>query len=152
LSGIGLVAKLIGMFGSFPGDSSGGTRIRSNYSASNAEYFGIVLVRPMRATLVFLTLSFTAIAGTLPDDAVLSQRLVGTWRIEKAKLIETWRFLGESEDSRVIQEIVTITSHVLKFRTLSQDGPGRPEGLVLPSGVYTLKRVPDAKLPRDKSA
>jgi hypothetical protein len=27
-----------------------------------------------------LTLTFAAIAGTLPDDAVLSQRLVGTWR------------------------------------------------------------------------
>ena len=127
-SGIGLVAKLIGMLGRFPGDSPGGTQIRSNYSASNTEYFGIVLVRPMRAALVFLTLSFTAIAGSLPDDAVLSQRLVGTWRgsrhetryfadgtwmmdpqhyellggqtshgkwrIENAKLIETWRFVG----------------------------------------------------------
>ena len=144
----------------------------------------LCLVRPMRAALVFLALTFAAIARTLPDDAVLSQRLVGTWRgsrhdtryfadgtwmtdpqdyellggqnshgrwrIENAKLIETWRFVGELEDAQVIEEIIAITSHVLKFRTLSQDGPGRPEGLVLPSGVYTLKRIPDAKLPRDK--
>src|SRR5438034_9291754 len=111
----------------------------------------------MRAALVFLALTFAAIAGTLPDDAVLSQRLVGTWRgsrhdtryfadgtwmmdaqdyelggqnshgkwrIENAKLIETWRFVDESEDSRVLQEIIAITSYVLKFRALSQDGPG----------------------------
>src|SRR5438094_10627142 len=37
----------------------------------------LCLVRPMRAALVFLALTFAAIAGTLPDDAVLSQRLVG---------------------------------------------------------------------------
>ena len=114
----------------------------------------------MRAALVFLVLGFAAIAGTLPDDAVLSQRLVGTWRgsrhdtrylangtwmmdpqdyellggqnshgkwrVENAKLIETWRFVGESEDSRVIQEIIAITSHVLKFRTLSQGRPRPP--------------------------
>jgi len=89
---------------------------------------------------------------TDPQDYELlgGQNSHGRWRIENAKLIETWRFVGELEDAQVIEEIIAITSHVLKFRTLSQDGPGRPEGLVLPSGVYTLKRIPDAKLPRDK--
>ena len=73
----------------------------------------------MRAALVFLTLSFTAIAGTLPDDAVLSQRLLGTWR-------------GSRHETRYFADGTWMM------------------GLVLPSGVYTLKRIPDAKLPRDK--
>jgi hypothetical protein len=124
------------------------------------------------------------IAKSLPDDAVSSQRLVGSWRgprhdlryfadgtwmmdpqdfqllggqnthgkwrIQNGRLIETWRFLGASEDSSVVQEIIELTARSLRFRTLSQDGPFRPEGLVLPSGVYTLKRIPDAKLPYEK--
>jgi hypothetical protein len=99
-----------------------------------------------------LTLTFAAIAGTLPDDAVLSQRLVGTWRgsrhdtryfadgtwmidpqdyellrpefttkvaYRQRQVDQSMAFVGESEDSRVIQEIIAITSHVLKFRTRS---------------------------------
>ena len=74
----------------------------------------------------------------------------GQWRIKNGRLIETWRFVGESRDSRVVQEIISLTPQTLKFRTLSQHGPRRPEGLVLRSRVYTLKRIPDAKLPGEK--
>ena len=65
----------------------------------------------------------------------------GRWRIEHGKLIETWRFQGASEDSGVVQEIIQLDQHLMRFRTLSQDGPFRPEGLVLPSGIYTRKRI-----------
>jgi hypothetical protein len=125
----------------------------------------------MRVGLIFVALTLTAIAGNLPNDTALRRLLVGTWhsyrhdtqyradgtwvmdppdegtntrgkwRIEQGKLIETWRFEGESSDSSSVDEIIELTEKTLRFRTLSQDGPGRPEGLVLPSGVYTLIRV-----------
>src|SRR6266566_7750184 len=127
----------------------------------------------MRTALVIVALIVPAIALALPDDATLSRLLVGTWhdyrhdtqyradrtwildppdegdntrgkwRIEHGKLIETWRFVGESSDSTTVDEVIELTRDTLKFRTLSQEGPGRPEGLVLPSGVYTLKRIKD---------
>lgn len=78
------------------------------------------------------------------------QNTHGKWRIENGKLITTWRFTGESEDSRTIDEIITLTADTLKIRTLVQDGPGRPAGRVLPSEVFTLTRIPDVKLPREK--
>lgn len=78
------------------------------------------------------------------------QNTHGKWRIENGRLIETWRFLGQTSDSITVDEIIELTNTTLKIRTLSQEGPGRPQGLVLPSGVYTLKRVPDAKLPGEK--
>jgi hypothetical protein len=65
----------------------------------------------------------------------------GKWRIKHGKLIEKWRFEGVSRDSTVVQQLIQLDRHVLKFRTLSQSGPGRPESLVLPSGVYTLTRI-----------
>lgn len=71
----------------------------------------------------------------------------GKWRIKDGKLVETWRFEGEPSDSSTVAEIIELTPTRLRFRTLSQDGPGRPEGLVLPSGIYTETRIPDAKLP-----
>jgi hypothetical protein len=74
-------------------------------------------------------------------DLLRGQNTHGKWHIKDGKLIETWRFRGESSDSSTVDQIIELTRHTLKFRTLSQDGPGRPEGLVLPSGVYTLKRV-----------
>ena len=125
----------------------------------------------MRVGLIFLGLTLSAIAGNLPDDATLQRLLVGTWhsyrhdtqyrpdgtwvmdppdegtntrgkwRIEHGQLIETWRFESESSDSSTVDEIIELTKNTLRFRTLSQDGPGRPEGLVLPSGIYTLTRV-----------
>jgi hypothetical protein len=66
----------------------------------------------------------------------------GKWRIEAGRLIKTWRFLGESEDSSTVDQIVELTRQRLRIRTLAQDGPGRPAALTLPSGVYTLKRIP----------
>ena len=72
---------------------------------------------------------------------LLGQNTHGNWHIKDGKLVETWRFRGESSDSSTVDQIIELTRHTLKFRSLSQDGPGRPEGLVLPSGVYTLKRV-----------
>ena len=138
----------------------------------------------MRALILLMMLSRSAIAAELVDDATLSRRLVGTWhggrhdtryfsdgtwmmdpqnyallggqnthgnwRIQNGKLIETWRFVGESSDSSTVAEIIELTPTRLRFRTLSQDGPGRPERLVLPSGIYTETRIPDAKLRHDK--
>ena len=138
----------------------------------------------MRIALFLFLLTYSAIAGTLPDDATLTRELIGTWkggrhntryftngtwmmdpqlyellhgenthgkwRIENGKLITTWRFTGESADSRTIDEIITLTRDTLKIRTIVQDGPGRPAGRVLPSEVFTLTRIPDAKLPGEK--
>ena len=107
----------------------------------------------------------------LPDDATLSRLLVGTWhghrhdtqyrsdgtwimdppdegdnsrgkwRIEHGRLITTWRFSGESSDSTAVDEISELTQKTFKFRTISQEGPGRPEGQVLPSEIFTVTRV-----------
>jgi hypothetical protein len=126
----------------------------------------------MRIVIVLLALTFAGTALALPDDAVLSRRIVGTWheyrhdtryfpdgtyltdpaerpptdrsgkwRVEHGKLIERWRFERASEDSTVVQQIIQLDQHVLRFRTLSQSGPFRPPGLVLPSGVYTRIRI-----------
>ena len=125
----------------------------------------------MRTAVVFLALTTSMLAGALRDDATLTRRILGTWhsyrhdaqyradgtwildppddgqnirgkwRIENGKLIETWRFVGESSDSTTVDEIIELSRDTLKFRTLSQEGPGHPEGLVLPTGVYTLKRI-----------
>jgi hypothetical protein len=73
------------------------------------------------------------------------QNTHGKWRIDNGKLITTWRFKGESEDSRTIDEIITLTADTLKIRTLVQDGPGRPAGRVLPSDVFTLTRITDSQ-------
>ena len=78
------------------------------------------------------------------------QNTHGNWRIENGKLIETWRFKSESSDSSTVADIIELTATRFQFRTLSQDGPGRPEGLVLPSGIYTETRVSDATLPSEK--
>jgi hypothetical protein len=116
-----------------------------------------------------------AIALALPDDATLSQLLVGTWkgprhetqyradgtwvldppdegvntrgkwRIEHARLIETWRFTDETEDSSSVEEIIELTEKVFKSRIILQEGPGRPEGQVLPSEIFTVTRVTTKK-------
>jgi hypothetical protein len=115
------------------------------------------------------------IALALPDDATLSQLLVGTWhgprhdtqyradgiwimdppdegdnsrgrwRIDHGQLITTWRFSGESSDSTTVDEISDLTQKVFKFRIISQEGPGRPEGQILPSEIFTLTRVTTKK-------
>jgi hypothetical protein len=75
-----------------------------------------------------------------PADRPATDRS-GRWRIEHGKLMETWRFQGASDDSTVVQQIIQLGLHSMRFRTLSQDGPFRPEGLVLPSGVYMRTRI-----------
>src|SRR6266849_10601877 len=119
----------------------------------------------MRRILIILALILPAIALALPDDATLTKLLIGTWqghrhdtqyradgtwimdppdegdnsrgkwRIEKGKLVTTWRFNGESSDSSTVDEISELNQKTLEFRIISQDGPGRPEGQVLPSEV-----------------
>jgi hypothetical protein len=129
----------------------------------------------MRKTFVIAALIVPVIALALPDDATLSRLLVGTWhghrhdtqyradgtwimdppdegdnsrgkwRIEHSRLIETWRFSGESSDSTTVEEISELTEKIFKFRIISQEGPGRPEGQVLPSEIFTVPRLTERK-------
>jgi hypothetical protein len=129
----------------------------------------------MRAAFVIVALIAPTIALALPDDATLSRILVGTWhgprhdtqyradgtwimdppdegdnsrgkwRIEHGRLITTWRFTGESSDSTAVEEIVEFTKKIFKSRIISQEGPGKPEGQVLPSEIFTVTRVTEKK-------
>jgi len=47
---------------------------------------------------------------------------------------------GESSDSTV-EEIIELTQRIFKVRIVSQEGPGRPEGQVLPSEIFTVACV-----------
>jgi ketosteroid isomerase-like protein len=117
-----------------------------------------------------------AIALALPDDAALTQLLVGTWhgprhetqyradgtwvldppddgentrgkwRIEHGRLIETWRLTDETEDSSSVEEIIELTEKIFKSRIILQEGPGKPEGQVLPSEIFTVTRVTEKNL------
>src|SRR5947208_13420638 len=125
----------------------------------------------MRTAVVFLALTTSMLAGALPDDATLTRRILGRWdsyrhdtqyradgtwildppddgqntrgkwRIEHGKLIETWRFVGESSDSTAVEEIIELTKSIFESRIISQEGPGKPEGQVLPSEIFTVTRV-----------
>ena len=125
----------------------------------------------MRYALVVVAFLAPAIALALPDDATLSQLLVGTWkgprhetqyradgtwvldppdegdntrgkwRIEHGRLIETWRLTDETEDSSSVEEIIELTEKIFKSRIILQEGPGKPEGQVLPSEIFTVTRV-----------
>lgn len=129
----------------------------------------------MRATLVIVALVVPVIALALPHDATLTRLLVGTWqgprhqtvyradgtwmldppdegdntrgkwRIEHGKLIETWRFRDESSDSTSTEEIIELTETIFRSRIISQEGPGKPEGQVLPSEIFTVTRVTKKK-------
>jgi hypothetical protein len=129
----------------------------------------------MRAALLVVALVLPSIALALPDDATLSRLLVGTWhghrhdteyradgtwimdppdecdhsrgkwRIEHGRLIETWRFRDESSDSTSVDEIIELTEKIFKSRIISQEGPGKPEGQVLPSEIFTVTRVTTKK-------
>ena len=129
----------------------------------------------MRAAFVTVVLIAPTIALALPDDATLSRLLVGTWRghrhdtqyradgtwimdppdegdnsrgkwqIEHGRLIEIWRFSGESSDSTSVDEIIELTEKIFKSRIISQEGPGKPEGQVLPSEIFTVTRVREKK-------
>jgi hypothetical protein len=132
------------------------------------------LVLMPRACLI-LALLAPVIAFALPDNATLSRLLIGTWqgprhqtvyradgtwvldppdegdntrgkwRIENGKLLETWRFSDESSDSTSTEEIIELTEKIFKSRIISQEGPGKPEGQVLPSEVFTATRVTEKK-------
>jgi hypothetical protein len=129
----------------------------------------------MRSAFVIVGFLAPVIALALPDDATLSRLLVGTWRghrhdtqyradgtwildppdegdntrgkwrIERGRLIETWRFSGESSDSTSVEEIIKLTEKIFKSRIISQEGPGKPEGQVLPSEIFTVTRVTEKK-------
>ena len=129
----------------------------------------------MRTAFFIIALIAPVIALALPDDATLSRLLVGTWhgprhdtqyradgtwimdppdegdnsrgkwRIEHARLITTWRFSDESSDSTAVEEIIELTKSIFKSRIISQEGPGKPEGQVLPSEIFTVTRVTTKK-------
>jgi len=129
----------------------------------------------MRKTFVIVGFLAPVIALALPDDATLSRLLGGTWhgprhetqyradgtwimdppdegdntrgkwRIENGRLIETWRFSNESSDSTSTEEIIELTEKIFKSRIISQEGPGKPEGQVLPSEIFTVTRVTTKK-------
>src|SRR5215216_1841711 len=130
---------------------------------------------PMRYAFFLFACVAPVIALALPDDATLSRLLIGTWhghrhdtqyradgtwimdppdegdnsrgkwRIEHRRLITTWRFNDESSDSTAVEEIMELTEKIFKSRIVSQEGPGRPEGQVLPSEVFTVTRVTTKK-------
>ena len=77
-----------------------------------------------------------------PDEGDNSR---GKWRIEHGRLIETWRFRDESSDSTSVEEIIELTEKVFKSRIISQEGPGKPEGQVLPSEIFTVTRLTEKK-------
>ena len=77
-----------------------------------------------------------------PDEGDNSR---GKWRIEHGRLITTWRFNDESSDSTAVEEIIELTEKVFKSDIISQEGPGKPEGQVLPSEVFTVTRVTEKK-------
>jgi hypothetical protein len=115
------------------------------------------------------------IALALLDDVTLSQLLVGTWhrprhetqyradgswilhppdegsntrgkwRIEHGRLIETWRFTDEDSDSSSVEEIIELSEKVFKSRIILQEGPGKPQGQVLPSEIFTVTHVAEKK-------
>jgi hypothetical protein len=129
----------------------------------------------MRTAFVIVALIVPVIGLALLDDPTLSRLLVGTWhghrhdtqyradgtwimdppdegdnsrgkwRIERGRLITTWRFSGESSDSTAVEEIIELTEKIFKSRIISQQGPGRPEGQVLPSEIFTVTRVTTRK-------
>jgi hypothetical protein len=129
----------------------------------------------MRAVFVIVALIAPVIALALPDDATLSQLLIGTWqgprhetqyradgtwildppdegdntqgkwRIEHGRLIETRRLSDETSDSTSVEEIIELTEKIFKSRMISQQGPGKPEGQVLPSEIFTVTRVTEKK-------
>ena len=129
----------------------------------------------MLRTFLVAALMLPGMTLALPEDTALMQLLVGTWkrprhdteyradgtwvldlpdegdntrgkwRIEHGRLIETWRFTDETEDSSSVQEIIELTEQTFKSRIILQEGPGKPEGQVLPSQVFTVTRVTEKK-------
>jgi hypothetical protein len=40
-----------------------------------------------------------------------------------------------------VEDIVELTEKIFKSRVILQEGPGKPEGQVLPSEIFTVTRV-----------
>ena len=129
----------------------------------------------LKRIALLVALIVPSIALALPDDATLTKLLIGTWRggrhdnqyradgtwimdppddgtnshgkwrIEKGKLITTWRFEDETADTTAVDEIIELNQNVFKHRTISEEGPGTPEGRVFPSEVFTVTRLKDKK-------
>ena len=129
----------------------------------------------LRGASLVVALLVPTIALALPDDATLSKLLIGTWqdprhqtqyradgtwildppdegdnthgnwRIEHGRLIETWRLIDETDDSSSVEEIIDLTESIFKSRIILQEGPGKPEGQVLPSEIFTVTRVAEKK-------
>jgi hypothetical protein len=100
------------------------------------------------ALACFIAFLTTSVSHGAPDDGTLSRLLVGEWqgarhavqymkdgtwrfapaegtthgkwKIQHGKLIETWRFVGNSEDSSATYDIVVLNGKILKLR----DGKG----------------------------
>ena len=47
----------------------------------------------------------------------------------------------ETSDSSSVEEIIELNEKIFKSRIISQEGPGKPEGQVLPSEIFTVTRV-----------
>ena len=75
------------------------------------------------------------------------QNTNGRWFIKHGRLIETWRFNGETRDSMVTYVITKLTADTLVIRTLSNDGPRLEKRTVLSTEIYTLLRVPSPRIP-----
>jgi hypothetical protein len=129
----------------------------------------------MRRTFFVAAFVLPVMALALPDDPTLSRLLVGTWhghrhdtqyradgtwildppdegdntrgkwRIERGRLVETWRFSDETSDSSSVEEIIELNEKTFKSRIIAQEGPGKPEGQVLPSEIFTVTRVTTRK-------
>jgi hypothetical protein len=83
--------------------------------------------------------------GTCTTDRPESgSRATGRWHIRDRHLITTWRSEGASTDSTVDDAIIELIPQLFRFRTIYQEGPGRPKH-ILPSDIYAVHRVSDGK-------
>ena len=105
-------------------------------------YRGFLLERG-RVLGTRLNIALTGLGSSIHQTKAITRR--GKWRIEHGRLIETWRFRDESSDSTSVEEIIELTEKIFKSRIISQEGPGKPEGQVLPSEIFTVTRVTEKK-------
>jgi len=59
-----------------------------------------------------------------------------TWPVNRDLAID-----DETEDSSSVEDIVELAEKIFKSRIILQEGPGKPEGQVLPSEIFTVTRV-----------
>lgn len=127
----------------------------------------------MRTVLLLLLLVSSAVAGTPPNDATLTRRLVGTWQggrhstryfadgtwimdpqpgFDEHNTRGRWSVKngrltetheGGNGDPDSTFEISSLSAKTLKIREVSQGEPGRPEPSGPSSNVFTLQRIPN---------